>query len=88
MIILHFQQQFYYYYLYKKCTVVCPANSENASRGGASQVHEQLEQNKLSYKPLTKINRINRIQKLSEVNTAFTKEQCIMRRQEKQISKP
>ena len=33
----------------QKCAIVCPANSWKASRSRASQVHEQVLQNKLSY---------------------------------------
>ena len=41
-----------YLNLRKKChsLFVCPANSWKASRGGVSQVHEHVLQNKLSYK--------------------------------------
>ena len=72
------KQQQFYYYLYKKI-YVCPANSQKASHGVASRYKNNFNKNKLSCKPWTEINRINNIQKLNEVNTALTEEQCMMK---------
>ena len=64
--------------IYTKKIYVCPANSQKASHGGASRYKNNFNKNKLSCKPLTEINRIDNVQKLNEVNTALTEEQCIM----------
>ena len=72
------QQQFYYYLYQKEKYTFAPQNSQKASHGGASRYKNNFNKNKLSCKPLTEINRIDNIQKLNEVNTALTEEQCIM----------
>ena len=43
----------------KRKIYVCPANSQKASHGGASRYKNNFNENKLSCKPLTEINRVD-----------------------------